>query len=237
MRRKIAVILLLAATIPAGCNLPSPTGGPAAPGIQTAAAQTVQAVLTPLGSPTAVPTSGPAVTQSSAPILTVDDNTNCRTGPGTNYAKVTTIPAGTSVQVVARYGGGTYWIVNPPNVAENCWISGELGKVTGDTSTLPEVTPEAGADSDAPARPGSLFYNYFCSGGEVTTTLTWEDAANNENGYRVYRFDTVIVDLPPNSTQYVDTVTVAGGTQLQYRVEAYNSAGASPPRTASFSCQ
>jgi hypothetical protein len=239
MRKIQAIILILAAAILAGCNFPAPSGDQAGPELQTAAAQTVQAVLaTPLSSATAAQGGEPAATQAAAPILTVEDNTNCRSGPGTNYAIITVLGADSSVPIVGKHPNGDFWIVDPPSATQNCWVTAEFGTVTGNTATLPEATPDAAsADSGAPARPGSLFYNYSCSGNTVTTTLSWADAADNENGYRVYRFDAVIADLPPNATQFVDEVDITFGTQLQYRVEAYNSAGASTPRTAAFSCQ
>jgi hypothetical protein len=236
MNHKTSIVLIAALTL-AGCNLPTGNGDQTSPEIQTAAAQTVQAVLaTPSSSPTAALPTGE--TPTGAPILTVEDNTNCRSGPGTNYGILTVLGAGSSVPIVARHSSGDFWIVDPPSGSENCWITAEFGTVTGNTSGLPEVTPVAdGGGSGAPARPGSLFYDYSCAGGLVTTTLTWSDSANNESGYRVYRNNTVIADLPPNSSQYEDEVSAGGVTKLQFLVEAYNSAGASPPRTAEFSCQ
>ncbi len=237
-RKKIILISLILCMGTAACNLPDPAPQQSPPEIQTAAALTVQAVLTPLTSPTALATNSllPTATQSAGPILTVPDNTNCRSGPGINYQIVTILGAGSSVLIVAQNTARTHWIVDPPTGTQNCWVGVEFGTVTGTTDVLPEVTPESESDSGAPARPGSLFYDYSCAGGQVTTTLSWSDAADNENGYRVYRFGAVIADLPPNSNGYVDEVSVAAGTQLQYSVEAYNDAGASQPRTAAFSC-
>ncbi|HEY2980930.1 MAG TPA: hypothetical protein VGJ22_07095 [Anaerolineales bacterium] len=234
--RTASAVLLLAVSL-LGCNIPTLPSQVITSEMQTAAAQTVQAVLTPVSSPAALATSTAAGTEGAPPLYTVPDATNCRAGPGTGFAKITTIAAGTSVPIVASYSGGTYFVVNPPDVSEDCWVAAALGSVSGNVNAVPEVTPAATSASGAPARPGSLFYNYSCSGGSVTTNLTWGDAADNENGYRVYRFGTVVADLPADSGAFVDTVTVTPGTQLQYAVEAYNDAGASPQRTAVFSCQ
>src|SRR5262245_28333719 len=117
-----SVLLILFAS---GCNLPTlPNNGPS-PNDQaaTVVALTLQASITHL--------------PPGSSALTVTDNSNCRSGPGTNYPIVTTIPAGTSVQIVAQYSGGQYWIVKAPDGKGECWVLGELGKVTGDTSAVP----------------------------------------------------------------------------------------------------
>jgi uncharacterized protein YraI len=238
MRIKLTIALFLVIVLLSSCNFPTP-GGQIGPEVQTAAAQTVQAVLaTPLSSATADPGILATATSSGSPILSVADNTNCRSGPGTNYAIITVLAGGSSAPVVGRHPGGAYWVVDPPSVAENCWVAAEFASVSGSTAGVPEQTPDPDeAASGVPDRPGSLFYNYVCSGGTVTTTLTWTDSADNENGYRVYRYDVLIADLPPNSTQYVDEVSGGGSTLFRFTVEAYNSAGPSASRGAEFSCQ
>lgn len=67
--------------------------------------------------------------------------------------------------------------------------------------------------------------------------LKWSDTADDETGYRVYRFDQLLADLPANSTTYTDNETITPGTALEYSVEAYNDAGPSAKRTVSFTCQ
>lgn len=234
-RRKAATILpiLLAALL--ACNLPGATQ-PVTSEMQTRAAQTVQAVLTPLGSPTAISTDAPTVTQSSAPILSVADNTNCRTGPGTGFAKVTTLPAGTSVQIVGRNAGGTHWMVDPPDVAENCWVASELGTVSGDVSALPEVTPAA-ESAGAPAKPSIQKWDFFCNGtGQTDVSLVWSDKATNEAGYRVYRNGTAVAELAANTTQYFETITLLSGQSAGYNVEAFNSSGTASTAVITMTC-
>lgn len=244
-RRKAFIIALALLSVLLGCNLPieQPGGLSLEDEAATIVALTMQAqppkeMPTPLASPTAI-----SILTSSAPaMLSVSDNTNCRSGPGTKYEIIVMLTTGNSYQVVARAAAGDYWIINAPSGGGTCWVAAEFAAVTGDTTALPEVTPAAQETSaGAPAKPGSLYYQYSCSfngvGSDVTTTLTWSDAANNESGYRVYRNNTVIVELPANSTQYVDQTSIALGGMLEYSVEAFNAAGASPRRTISFSCQ
>jgi hypothetical protein len=224
----------------AACNLP---GGSSDPAINdqaaTIVAMTLQAGSTPtvetiLNTPTAIS----IVTKSGSPAtFTVTDNTNCRSGPGTNYPRLTTIPAGTTVTIVARYTSGNFLVVTPADGSANCWVAGGLGTVTGDTALLPEITPVASENKAIPARPGSLYYDYSCPFGNLTTVLTWSDNADNETGYRVYRYDQLLVELPANSKTYTDNTTITVGASLSYSVEAFNEAGISPQRTISFKCQ
>ncbi|HVN16372.1 MAG TPA: hypothetical protein VMT73_11575, partial [Anaerolineales bacterium] len=89
-RRNILSILIVTLIIITACNLPNLSQQPTT-AAQTAAAMTVQAVLTtPQNSPTAIPTepisqSTPTLAVTSTPTATtfkVSDNTNCRKGPG-----------------------------------------------------------------------------------------------------------------------------------------------------------
>ncbi len=247
-KKKVVSILIAVLILVTACNLPG-TEQPSTTDMQTAAAQTVQAVLNqPQNSPTAP---APEATQASqntptlpvtaTPSVTtfkVSDNTNCRKGPGEGYALVTTIKADTSVQIVARDSIGDYWVVAPPGVSETCWVANEFGIASGNYESLPVVTPFSDTHtSGVPARPGSLYYTYNCSLGGLTTVLTWKDNADNETGYRVYRNGAVIADLPANSTTYTDETTVVIGASMNYGVEAYNDVGASVQRTIVFTCQ
>jgi len=211
----------------------------------TIVAQTLQAQGLPtssgqvLNSPVPTASKEAAVTPTlSKPILTINQATNCRSGPGTNYKVVTSASAGAQVEIVGKDTADNYWLVKIPNDTGTCWMSGQYATPSGDYASLPEATPEAPTPG-VPSRPGSLYYNYSCTNGAtaVTTNLTWSDNSDNETGYRVYRGDTMIADLPANSTAYTDTTNITYGTTLTYYVEAYNAAGASPRRSASFSCQ
>ncbi len=240
MRKSFFVLCIFLMFTITACNLP---GGLSDPSINdqaaTIVAMTLQAATTPtpqtiLNTPTAIS----IVTKSGSPAtLTVTDNTNCRSGPGKNYAKLTTIPAGTTVSIVGRDATGSFLIVTPADGSANCWVDGTLGTVNGDTATLPEVTPVASENKGVPARPGSLFYNFECPFGNLTTVLTWADNADNETGYRVYRYDQLIVELPANSKTYTDNTTLTVGTSINYSVEAFNEIGTSQQRTISFTCQ
>ena len=123
--------------------------------INTAVAGTVQSLPTvpsatstqpPSQTPTASNTPVPTETETPTPpppIASVSSATNCRTGPGTSYKLVTSILPGQIAEVAGRTDVEGFWYVtNPANSAEYCWLWGEYATVEGDTSRLPIVTPE-----------------------------------------------------------------------------------------------
>jgi len=244
MRNLFFVLSIFLMFAISACNLPSASSGPSINDqAATIVAMTLQAAQAVESTPTAqtilnTPTAISIVTKSGGPAtLTVTDNTNCRSGPGKNYARLTTIPGGTTVTIVARYASGSFLVVTPPDGSGNCWVDSTLGTVKGDTATLPEVTPVPSENKGAPERAGSLYYEYACPFGNLSTVLTWADNADNETGYRVYRDNQQIVELSANSKTYTDNTTITVGTSISYSVEAFNEAGASEQRTISFKCQ
>ncbi len=235
IHRITLILTTLSAVLLAACNLnvQLPLSQSQQQEAATIVAQTLQALGTPapLASPAAItPT-------YSKPILTITGNSNCRTGPGASYKIVTAFTPGTTLELVGKDSANNYWQVTIPNSQETCWVWGQYATPSGSYDSLPEAASAGSSASGVPARPGSLFYTYECPFGNLTTHLTWSDSADNETGYHVYRFDLLLADLPANSTSYTDVETVTPYIDLQYSVEAYNSAGASPARTVSFKCQ
>lgn len=78
----------------------------------------------------------------SAVTVTVSVDTNCRLGPGTLYEIVGVLPVGQVAEVVGRSASSDNWIISlPSNPAVTCWVWGQYATVSGDTSTLPVITP------------------------------------------------------------------------------------------------
>ena len=102
--------------------------------VQTAAALTLQSILTPsitasASTPAITTTSSPRATATSSaagsatlpasqtptysvPILTVQESTNCRTGPGEDYQVVFTYLTGKELEIVGRYDPGDFWLAS-----------------------------------------------------------------------------------------------------------------------------
>jgi hypothetical protein len=123
---------------------PSPTPPPATlmptvPALPTAAPTVTPSpapTSTPLPSPTPAPI-GLTVTPSTARVL-VDGDVNVRSGPGTDYAILGTLTAGTEARVTGRSGG--WWQIDY-NGAPG-WVFGEIVTAV-DTAGVPEVQPPA----------------------------------------------------------------------------------------------
>lgn len=240
----ISLLLVLSA-----CNFPGTSSEPSLNDqAATIVAQTLDAEQTSTPSKTPQPANSPtlSITRTptptitptySVPMLTVNEPTNCRTGPGQSYDILFTLLAGASVEIVGRYPTNNYWTVKVPGMDEPCWIWGEYSTASGSYWTVPSVTPPATASASPPGAPSISNWEYTCGFGNATVTLKWSDRAENESGYRIYRNDERVTDLPPNSNAYSEVIEVEGSETITYRIEAFNSTGASSSSTISFSCQ
>lgn len=109
-----------------------PTGTPTGPATDT---PTVTATETPLPEPSPTPT-------PEVPKAEVVRETNCRVGPAGNYDLVATYQVGQMLEVVAKDLGAGYWFVrNPDQPDEQCYLLGQNIKISGETSALPKFTP------------------------------------------------------------------------------------------------
>jgi len=82
---------------------------------------------------------------SETPMITVDVDTNCRTGPGSVFQRVGILLVGETADVVGRIqnANGMYWYIrNPDEGPEYCWVWGEYATVTGNILPLLFLSPE-----------------------------------------------------------------------------------------------
>ena len=201
----------------------------------TAAALTVDAaVSTPLPSPTGLAgTTTPPFTQ---PMLSVGEVTNCRSGPDTDYERVVQLEPGQNVEIIGSLPPD-YWLVN--TAQGHCWIPAELSTPVGNYLTVPTVTAPPRPDGNAPTAPSfpQNAWSYFCYGADqADITLSWNDKADNEAGYRILRDGEVVADLPPNSTTFAETIKLASGQSVNYQIRAYNVLGESNSPVARMTC-
>ena len=75
-----------------------------------------------------------------------------------------------------------------------------------------------------PAHPIQLTYKSSCESDFAKIRLSWVDASNNEDGYRIYRNSKMLVELPANTTSVLDAI-LNGGGKYTYTVVAFNVAG------------
>jgi hypothetical protein len=232
--------------------------------MQTAAAQTVQAVLSAEPERTAEPTltqapatpptaavqatasatrtPKPTITPTySVPILRITQNTNCRTGPGSQYDILFTWLPGATAVITARYPELNYWVVKLPDSDATCWVWGEYATPVGSYWTVPSTTPPATSTAAPPEAPTGLRYSYSCSFNgvdtDITTTLEWTDRSNDEQGFRVPRNDKPVADLPANTSAYTETFAGSPTDKVTYSIQVFASTGTAQSGSISFSCQ
>jgi uncharacterized protein YraI len=174
-------------------------------------------------------------------MLTINEPTNCRTGPGQSYGILFTFNAGASAEIVGQFPTNNYWAVKVQGRDEPCWVWGEYATVSGSDWTVPTIEAPATVTASPPSAPSISSWDYLCgyggSGPNVTVNLEWTDRAEGESGYRIYRNGERIADLPPNSNAYSEVVDFVEGENFTYLIEVFNSAGAASSSPINFNCQ
>lgn len=84
------------------------------------------------------PTTTPSVTLGPPEFRLLRDS-NCRSGPGTEYEVITQVPVGTRLEIVGQSHviGAFWWNVRVGEVG--CWISSDLGDWLGDLAGVPPL--------------------------------------------------------------------------------------------------
>ncbi len=207
--------------------------------VTTAAAMTVEAALTnsqpALATPTAAEAQATTTQESSEkPFASFEDVTNCRTGPGVNYERITQITPGFSVEIIGFFPPN-YWIVQTD--AGPCWVAGEFVTPAGNISAVPTVTAPPTPKAEAPEGVSVQKWDISCNfeTNEAQITLIWADQ-EDEAGYRIVRNDTVVAELSANTTQYKETITLLSGQTVGYIIIAFNGAGQSQSKSISMGC-
>lgn len=241
--QSLAGMILILAIL--ACNMPFEQVPPPDE-VQTAAALTLQAILTPsatseASTPLITATASPRVTRTapvagsatttitptySVPILTVRESTNCRTGPGEDYEIVFTYLNGKELEIVGRYDPGNFWLVKSnESPTGTCWLWGEFVEVTGSYWVVSSVTPPPTATARPPRGPGILEWNFSCSDGAITFTVNWADNANNEAGYRIFRNGEPLTELPVDTVTYTDVFNLQPEQSVEYYIQVFGPSG------------
>ena len=182
-------------------------------------------------------------------MVTVSQNTNCRTGPGVVYDLIGGLLIGEKAEVVGKYSAGNYWIINNPDSSGTCWLWGQYATVTGNTAGLPEYTPPPTPTPtitptptftptpSPPNAPANINVAKACTPLVLpqfllVSIITWEDKSNDETGFKVYRDGILLTTVGPNVTIWNDTIPINMSIPVVYGVEAVNATGTSSNVTA-----
>lgn len=236
MKRLISIFIITMALV-SSCNIP--TNITTDPAISTSAALTVQAAISSAGvlASATAPASGGNVTVTptfSEPSISVEEVTNCRTGPGTNFERVTQITPGEQIKIIGVFASN-YWVVSTS--AGICWVSAEFATPMGSVQAVPTVTAPATPTGNAPQGVSLQKWDIFCNyqTNEADVTIRWSDE-DNETGYRVVRNGNVIAELPENTTQFIETISLLSGQSVGYTIEAFNGIGATSSKAIALYC-
>jgi len=199
----------------------------------------ITATISPI--PQATNTSGPTPTITptySTPMLTLLAPTNCRTGPGKNYEVLFSYVKDVRLEIIGYYPPENYWLVkSSESRTGECWIWGEYAKVTGSYWVVPTLTPPPTATIPLPQAPAVKWtFNCNYAINQMDISITWDDFATNETGYRVIRNEQVIAELPANTTAYKDTYVFTPGEKVIYQIEVYNITGFTRSAVISVTC-
>ena len=78
----------------------------------------------------------------SGPAVQVSVDTNCRSGPGIAYTWLGALIVGKEAVIAGKDPSGSYWYIeNPDQEGEYCWIWGKYAATAGNTAALPIYTP------------------------------------------------------------------------------------------------
>ena len=164
------------------------------PGTVTPISFPAQATESPTVSPTITLTSTPVFTSTPlVPLVSVSVATNCRVGPGKAYERVGALLIGETTEVFGHDPTGNYWYVrNPDNANDFCWLWGEYATLSGNYLALPMFTPPP-TPTLSPAFEAT--YN-----GRDTCTGWWIDIALDNTGGMTFRSVAVTVKDTVTST-------------------------------------
>jgi hypothetical protein len=163
------------------------TSTPTATSTSSATPTSIPETATPTTSPTptldATATDGPSPTPSPLSGL-ITNQTHCRHGPGNAYMEEWAVFAGTEVEVWGVDSTGEWLYMQPPGLADRCWLNESLLQLAGDPSGLPAVAHQL-PRSDLYRAPG----NIEAVRNGSTVIVTWDPVVMTPQDDRGYLFE------------------------------------------------
>jgi len=128
-------------------------------GESPAPSPSVASTSTPVPTSTAVPSQTSTPTPD-VPLVRVSGNTFCRYGPGEVYQGLGILNTDQESEILAQDPTGNFWyITNPDQQGESCWIWGGYATPEGPTDRLPVYTPPP---TPTPSLGITASFNYVC---------------------------------------------------------------------------
>ncbi len=159
-----------------------------------------------------------ALQETCPPQATVNNNANCRSGPGEDYPLLSSLPAGTRATVVGQSQDGYWWVVDPPD-KPTCWIWEELVSLSNENCQVTQVeSPPPPQDQTPPPIPEpAVPANGLSLSCRATQNLAWLPV-EDESGIAGYDLK-LEKELSSGSWQVVNQWSQVQGKQLQVQVD------------------
>lgn len=177
--------IFIVALILTSCNLsaleptvtPLPTPVPATPTQAILPTPTLVPIETLLAIDT--PTRVPTATLSTNLASPINQPVNCRFGPEISYAITGALTEGGKAEVIGKSIDATWWYVkNPSDPSNNCWLSADFVVVTGNVDSLPVVSPPEIGVNNIRVEVDPVLMNVGCSAFPQTVSVTGQITTN-----------------------------------------------------------
>lgn len=131
--------------------------------------------LLAVDTPTRVPTATLGITLASPK----DQPVNCRYGPEVSYSIVGALVVGGRAEVIGKSIDATWWYVrNPSDPSNNCWLSADFVAVTGNVDSLPVVSPPEIGVNNIRVEVDPVLMNVACDAFPQTVSVVAQVTAN-----------------------------------------------------------
>jgi hypothetical protein len=172
----LGILVTLTILLTAGCNIPF------GPGLVINPEEATPSATSTLPFP---PTITPSLTPSIL-TLTVSTATFCRSGPGTIYDLLGTLPVGQEAEVIGQNIYHDTWIIKfPGSPSLTCWLWGQYATLSGSAAAVPVIdtppTPTPTPDFSFSYRFWGIGPGFQCIYFDVTDTggTTWQSYTLN----------------------------------------------------------
>jgi len=146
--------------------------------------------------PTVVPTAISRITLASPNSQPV----NCRFGPDVSYSIVGALIVGRQAEVIGKNIDETWWYVrNPSDPSNNCWLSADFILITGSVAALPVVSPPEIGVTNIQVQVDPVLMNVGCSAFPQTVNVKAQVTSNGPT-IATWRWETSAGDVSDEKT-------------------------------------